>query len=247
MNDRRVRIDRVDVDDIGFRGAVARIAELATAGAGGYVATVNVDYLVRAHGDPAFRDLLSGARLRVPDGMGIVYGARLAGIRLHGSVTGRLLPEAIARLPNSPPMGLMGGQHGAGAKAAARLEALGGQVHATASPPMGFAVGGPQDREAVERLAEAEPQVLFVGLGSPKQDQWMAAHAADLPRTVMVGVGQAIDVLGGFQPAAPAWMTRIGLEWAYRLAHEPRRLARRYLWDDPRFFWWMLQARRARR
>src|SRR4029079_19428420 len=143
MSERRVRIDRVDVDDIGFRGAVARIAELATAGAGGYIATVNVDYLVRAHGDPAFRDLLSGARLRVPDGMGIVYGARLAGIRLHGSVTGRLLPEAIARLPNSPPMGLMGGQHGAGAKAAARLDALGGQVLATASPPMGFAVGGP--------------------------------------------------------------------------------------------------------
>lgn len=72
----------------------------------------------------------------------------------------------------------------------------------------------------------------------------MARHAADLPRTVMVGIGQAIDVLGGLQPTAPAWMTRVGLEWAYRLLHDPRRLARRYLWDDPRFFWWMFRARR---
>jgi N-acetylglucosaminyldiphosphoundecaprenol N-acetyl-beta-D-mannosaminyltransferase len=109
---------------------------------------------------------------------------------------------------------------------------------------MGFEIGGEADEAAVRLLAEADPQVLFVGLGSPKQDHWMARHAAELPRTVMVGIGQAIDVLGEMQPAAPGWMTRVGLEWAYRLAHDPRRLARRYLWDDPRFFWWMFRARR---
>ena len=59
-----------------------------------------------------------------------------------------------------------------------------------------------------------------------------------------VGIGAGIDVLGGYQPTAPAWMTRIGLEWAYRLVHDPRRLARRYLWDDPRFFLWMWRSRR---
>jgi N-acetylglucosaminyldiphosphoundecaprenol N-acetyl-beta-D-mannosaminyltransferase len=72
----------------------------------------------------------------------------------------------------------------------------------------------------------------------------MERHSPDLPRTVMIGIGAGIDVLGGVQPAAPAWMTRIGLEWAYRLVHDPRRLARRYLWDDPRFFVWMWRARR---
>lgn len=237
----------VTLDDIGFSGAVQAIVGWARDGTGGYVVTTNVDYLVRAGRDPAFRQILEGARLRLPDGMGVVYGARLAGARVRGSITGRLLPAALARHPARPRLGLMGGLPGAAQLAADHLRGLGGDVRAATSPPMGFEIGGDADQAAARLLADADPQVLFVGLGSPKQDRWMAQHAADLPRTVMVGIGQAIDVLGGMQPAAPAWMTRVGLEWAYRLAHDPRRLARRYLWDDPRFFWWMLQARRTRR
>jgi exopolysaccharide biosynthesis WecB/TagA/CpsF family protein len=112
---------------------------------------------------------------------------------------------------------------------------------------MGFAIGQAADLEAVETIRQADPGILFVGLGSPKQDRWMAHHATALRGTVMIGIGAGIDVLAGIQPAAPAWMTRVGLEWLYRLAHEPRRLVRRYLVDDPRFFWWMLQERRAGR
>jgi N-acetylglucosaminyldiphosphoundecaprenol N-acetyl-beta-D-mannosaminyltransferase len=238
-----VVIAGVAVDDIGFAEAVDAIARWAREGSGGYVVTTNVDYLVRARRDPAFRALLEGARLRVADGMGVVYGSRLAGTPLHGSITGRLLPAALARHPDRLRLALMGGLPGATERAAQRLRQLGGDVRAATSPPMGFEVGGEADQAAVRLLVEADPQVLFVGLGSPKQDRWMARHAEELPRTVMVGIGQAIDVLGGMQPAAPAWMTRVGLEWAYRLAHDPRRLARRYLWDDPRFFWWMLRAR----
>jgi N-acetylglucosaminyldiphosphoundecaprenol N-acetyl-beta-D-mannosaminyltransferase len=238
-----VHIASIEVDDIGFRAAVDAIAGWGREGSGGYVVTTNVDYLVRARRDPAFRRILTEARLRLADGMGVVYGARLAGIRLRGTVTGRLLPEALARHPDHPRLALMGGQPGAGEHAARRLRDAGGDVRATASPPMGFEIGGEEDQAAVRLLAEAEPQVLFVGLGSPKQDRWMARHAAELPQTVMVGIGAGIDVLGGMQPVPPAWMTRVGLEWAYRLAHDPRRLARRYLWDDPRFFWWMLRAR----
>jgi N-acetylglucosaminyldiphosphoundecaprenol N-acetyl-beta-D-mannosaminyltransferase len=222
---------------------VEAIARLANNGSGGYVVTTNVDYLVRARRDPAFRRIVEAARLRVADGMGVVYGARLAGIRLHGSITGRLLPAALARHPERLRLGLMGGLPGATEPAADHLRELGGDVRAAVSPPMGFEIGSEADQAAVRLLSEADPQILFVGLGSPKQDRWMARHAQELPSTVMVGVGQAIDVLGGMQPAAPSWMTRVGLEWAYRLAHDPRRLARRYLWDDPRFFWWMLRAR----
>ncbi|HEY7525735.1 MAG TPA: WecB/TagA/CpsF family glycosyltransferase [Candidatus Limnocylindria bacterium] len=240
----RVQIDSIAVDDIGFEGTVETIAGWAREGSGGYVVTTNVDYVVRAHRDPSFRAIIDGARLRVPDGMGVVYGARLAGSPLRGSITGRLLPAALARHPDRLRLALMGGLPGATQPAAQRLRELGGDVRAATSPPMGFAIGGEADQAAVRLLADADPQVLFVGLGSPKQDRWMARHAAALPRTVMVGIGQAIDVLGGRQPVAPAWMTRVGLEWAYRLVHDPRRLARRYLWDDPRFFWWMLRARR---
>ncbi|HEX6655407.1 MAG TPA: WecB/TagA/CpsF family glycosyltransferase [Candidatus Limnocylindria bacterium] len=241
--ERRIQVDTLLLDDVGFEGAVQRIVAWGRDRSGGYVCTPNVDYVVRARRDAAFRRIVMGARLRAADGMGIVYGSRLAGRRLSGTVTGRLLPVAVARNPDSPPLAMLGGSPGAAERAAGRLREAGGTVVAATSPPMGFEIGDETDQQALRVVMAADPAILFVGLGSPKQDQWMAEHARQLPRTVMVGIGAGIDVLAGMQPAAPAWMTSIGLEWAYRLAHEPRRLARRYLVDDPRFFWWMLRAR----
>lgn len=74
----------------------------------------------------------------------------------------------------------------------------------------------------------------------------MVRHAAELPRTVMLGIGQTVDVLGGLVPIAPAWMTRIGLEWAFRMLRDPRRIGRRVFVDDPPFFWWVIRARLGR-
>ncbi len=249
MRDREVALDTLTLHDIGFEETVERIVAWAEDGSGGLVTTPNVDHVVRARRDPAYRELVMGARLRVPDGMGIVYGSRLAGRPLRATVTGRLLPQAVARRAGreGPAIALMGGHLAAGERAAQRLRDAGGRVAVTTSPPMGFAIGSAEDLESVSAISGSGARIVFVGLGSPKQELWMAAHAADMPRTVMVGIGQGIDVLGGRVPAAPAWMTRIGVEWAFRLTQDPRRLARRYLWDDPRFFWWMLRARSARR
>jgi len=245
---REVRIDTLLVHDITFAETVAAILAWAADGSGGYVCTPNVDHVVRARRDPQFRAATLGARLRVPDGMGIVYGARAAGRPLRGTVTGRLLPEAVASggEATGPPVALLGGQPGAASRAADRLRAGGGSVTAALEPSMDFRLDSPEDEAMVAALRDSGARVVFVGLGAPKQELWMARHAADLPGAVLVGIGQAIDVLGGVASAAPPWMTRIGLEWAYRLAHDPRRLARRYLWDDPRFFWWMLRSRRSR-
>ena len=239
----------VTIHDVSFDEAVGLIVKWAREGSGGYVSTPNVDHLVRAKRDPAFRALMMGARLRVPDGMGLIYGSRLAGTPFREAVHGRLLPEAILRAsaPDTPPMAMIGGRDDAPARATERLRAMGANVVAAVSPPMGFEVGGPADEEAVRVLVEADPRVLIVGFGAPKQERWMARHAADLPRTVMLGIGQTIDVLGGRVPTAPGWMTRIGLEWAFRLLHDPRRIGRRVFIDDPPFFWWMLRARLARR
>jgi N-acetylglucosaminyldiphosphoundecaprenol N-acetyl-beta-D-mannosaminyltransferase len=159
-----------------------------------------------------------------------------------------MLPEAIVRATAADPlpMALLGGRDDAPQKAAARLRELGGNVVAALSPPMGFEIGGAADLEATKALVAAVPRVLIVGFGAPKQEQWMARHAADLPRTVMLGLGQTVDVLGGRVQAAPGWMTRVGLEWFFRLLRDPRRIGRRVFVDDPPFFWWMLRARLAR-
>jgi N-acetylglucosaminyldiphosphoundecaprenol N-acetyl-beta-D-mannosaminyltransferase len=243
-SNRVVQIDTIPIDDIGFEETVSRIIGWADEGSGGYVCTVNVDYVVRARRDHRFRSAVLEARLRVPDGMGIIYGSKLAGQPLHRTVTGRLLPTTLAadERASAIPTALVGGLPGAAERAAARLRNAGANMVAAVEPPMGFAIGSAEDRELVASLRAHAPRVVFVGLGSPKQDLWMRQHASELPEAVLIGIGAGIDVLAGAQPAAPRWMTRIGLEWAFRLAHDPRRLARRYLWDDPRFFWWMTRA-----
>lgn len=255
MNDaelaaREVAVPRtgVDVHNVTFDEAVELIVRWAREGSGGYVSTPNVDHLVRAQRDPSFLELVRGARLRLPDGMGLIYGMRLGGRALKGAVHGRLLPEAFVRAtaPDSPALAMIGGRDDAPQRASERLRALGGSVVAAVSPPMGFEIGGPLDEAATRTLVAADPRLLIVGFGAPKQEQWMARHAADLPHTVMLGIGQTIDVLGGRVPTAPGWMTRVGLEWAFRMLHDPRRIGRRVFVDDPPFFWWMLRARLGR-
>jgi N-acetylglucosaminyldiphosphoundecaprenol N-acetyl-beta-D-mannosaminyltransferase len=144
-------------------------------------------------------------------------------------------------------LALFGGQDDAAQKAAKALELAGATVVAAIAPAMGFAIGGKEDVAAVTQLKSAAPRVLFVGLGSPKQERWMAAHSAELPQTVMVGVGYAIDILGGKTKAAPRWMTRIGVEWAYRMLSDPVRIGKRVFIGTPRFMFWMLQARFRKR
>lgn len=255
MNDAELAAREVEVPNTGvavhnvtFDEAVGLIVRWAREGSGGYVSTPNVDHLVRAHREPDFQALVRGARLRLPDGMGLIYGMRLRGHRLRGAVHGRLLPEAIVRAtaPDSPPLAMIGGRDDAPQKASERLTALGGNVVAAVNPPMGFEIGGPADVEATRTLVAAAPRVLIVGFGAPRQERWMARHAAEFPNTVMLGLGQTIDVLGGRVPAAPSWMTRVGLEWAFRMLRDPLRIGRRVFVDDPPFFWWMLRARLGR-
>jgi N-acetylglucosaminyldiphosphoundecaprenol N-acetyl-beta-D-mannosaminyltransferase len=108
---------------------------------------------------------------------------------------------------------------------------------------MGFEIGGEQDQEYVRQFQEHKPRIVLVGFGAPRQEMWMARHRDALPEAVMLGIGQTIDILGGLIPAAPTWMTKVGLEWAFRMLRDPRRIGRRVFVDDPPFFWWMLRSR----
>jgi N-acetylglucosaminyldiphosphoundecaprenol N-acetyl-beta-D-mannosaminyltransferase len=235
----------VTIHDVSFDETVDLIVKWAREGSGGYVSTPNLDHLVRAKRDPAFRKLVMGARLRIPDGMGLIYASRLRGKPFRGAVTGRLLPEAIVRATKTDPIpiAMIGGRDDAPERATKFLKGLGGNVVAAVSPQMGFAIGSAVDNEATAMLKDSDPRVVLVGFGAPKQEQWMARHQADMPQAVMLGIGQAIDILGGRVPAAPSWMTKIGLEWAFRMLRDPRRIGRRVFVDDPPFFWWMLKAR----
>lgn len=243
-----VTLAGLQLSPLGFQGTVDWIVERAMSGSGGYVCTPNVDHVVRSVRDPVFRHAVQGADLRVPDGMWIIYGSRIAGRGSLSTVTGRLLPEAVGRklAEKGQSIALFGGPPDIAERAATTLRKRGGLVADAFGPEMGFVVGSEEDRKATARLLASPARVIFVALGAPKQEIWMQLHADEFHDRVLVGVGAAVDVLGGRMREAPRWVTSLGLEWMFRLAQEPRRLSRRYLWDDPRFLWWMLQARRAR-
>jgi N-acetylglucosaminyldiphosphoundecaprenol N-acetyl-beta-D-mannosaminyltransferase len=245
--DRVVAIGDLTIHDVSFAETVARILDWAEARAGRTVCTPNVDYVVRAHGDPLFRSAIQSADLRVPDGMWIVYASWIAGRPLTGSVTGRLLLPAIAARAagRGLRLALFGASDGVAQEVGRRLTGrhAGLQVVAAVSPPTPFVIGSDADEEAVDAIASANPDVLFVALGAPKQELWMRKHAGRFGGAAIIGVGAAFDIVAGRFREAPRWMTRIGLEWLFRLAQEPRRLARRYLVDDPWIVWWALRTR----
>ena len=238
-----VNLAGIPIHDVTFDETVKLIAGWVADGSRGTVSTPNVDHVVKSRRQPAFRAAVLSMRLRVPDGMGIVYGSRIAGTPLKGTVTGRLLPEALAaELGPTVGLAIFGGKPGAAEAAGRALEARGARIAAALAPGMGFVVGSDEDIELTRQLRASGADIIFVCLGAPLQELWMARHTSELS-AVLIGVGAAADVLGGKSPPAPIWMTRLGLEWAFRLSHEPRRLTPRYILDDPRFFWWMLRQR----
>ena len=205
-----------------------------------YVAVTGMHGVSEARKDPAFREVLSGADLVVPDGMPLVWIGRMRGHLLRRRVYGPdLMLEFCSRTSDR---GYRHYFYGASPGVAAGLaETLrrrwpGLQVAGTFSPP--FRDLAPDETtEVIARINAAAPDVAWIGLGTPKQERWMRDNRALLRAPVLVGVGAAFDLLSGRVRQAPPWLREHGLEWSWRLAREPRRLWRRYLLNGPRFAW----------
>lgn len=227
-----LRIDATDVDE-----AAKRVAGWARERRGGMVCAANVHMVMEAYDDAAFQGIVNAADLIVADGRPLVWASQLLGrrgvrhvrglditLRLCGLATQERL--AVAFYGGAPEVtGLLKERLN---RSYPRLEVVG-----VWSPPF-RSLTAAEDAAAVAAIETAGTQLLFVGLGCPKQEKWMAAHRERLS-CAMVGVGAVFDMLAGRQSVAPRWMQRAGLEWAYRLAREPRRLWRRYARHNVRF------------
>jgi N-acetylglucosaminyldiphosphoundecaprenol N-acetyl-beta-D-mannosaminyltransferase len=202
-----------------------------------YICIANVHVLMEAYDSSYFRSVVNGADLVTPDGMPLVWMMRLKGIRHQERVYGPTLMlhvlEAAARENLS--VGFYGGGpdvlHWLVERLQLRYEDL--KVTFALSPPF-EEVSPDEDAELVEKINGSGVRILFVGLGCPKQEIWMARHRGRV-NAVMLGVGAAFDFHAGAKPQAPAWMQTLGLEWLFRLSTEPRRLWKRYLYHNPRF------------
>jgi N-acetylglucosaminyldiphosphoundecaprenol N-acetyl-beta-D-mannosaminyltransferase len=203
-----------------------------------FIAVTGMHGIVEAQHDPSFLRTLREADLVVPDGAPLVWFARKNGYCLKRRVYGPELQDTFCRVTGASFRHFFYGGAPGVAKRLAELmhQKYGVSIAGTYSPPF-RPLTDQEDEDLTKLVSDSNPDVLWVGLSTPKQERWMHAHRNSLRVPVLVGVGAAFDLLTGRVKQAPRWMRERGLEWLYRLWQEPRRLWRRYLIGGSEFAW----------
>ncbi|MBT8225587.1 MAG: WecB/TagA/CpsF family glycosyltransferase [Dactylosporangium sp.] len=241
--DEQEAIKRVDVLGVGVSAvnmtmALTEVSRWVERGERHYVCVTGVHGVMESQRDAELRRIHNDSGMTTPDGMPMVWAGRKAGAGWMSRVYGPdLMLEVLTRAAE---LGwrsyLYGGNEGVPELLAQRLTARipGLRIVGTYSPPF-RPLTEEEDAAVCDRINSSGAELVWVGLSTPKQERWMAAHAGRLSANAMFGVGAAFDFHAGLIPQAPAWMQRRGLEWFYRLAKEPKRLWRRYLRNNPTF------------
>lgn len=236
---RRVPVLGLNVDLCSYDEAIGKITELARAESGGYICVANVHVAIEARDDRAFEDLVNAADLVLPDGTPLVWMQRLQGNDDATQVRGpSLMPMLMkhAEIENLN-VGFLGGKPEILERVVSRAKEDFPRLNVAfqQSPP--FRQQTDEEKEETRRaIRDSNVQILFVGLGCPKQERWMAENREQV-NAVAIGVGAAFDLYAGNIREAPAMISKLGLEWMFRLMQEPRRLFSRYLLVNPRFVW----------
>ena len=235
---KRVNVLGVGISVLNLRTALDAIAAAVRARRKGYICVTGVHGVMEAQDDDKFKKILNDAFLCTPDGMPMVWAGKLNGHSEMGRVYGPdLLLEVCAWSETSGAKHFFyGGADGVAELLAQKLKnkfpKL--EVVGTFTPPF-RALNADEEIKLREQVAIAPPDILWVGLSTPKQEKFMAEFLPKLDVTLMIGVGAAFDFHSGRVRLAPRWMQRGGLEWIYRLGCEPRRLAKRYFRNNPLF------------
>jgi N-acetylglucosaminyldiphosphoundecaprenol N-acetyl-beta-D-mannosaminyltransferase len=218
---------------------IEHVLQSLDGGRGGWIVTPNLDILRNCHRDPSVRELVGSASVRVADGMPLVWTAWIQGTRLPARVAGSNLISSLstAAAERGRSIFMLGGDPGTAELAAGvllqRSPSL--RVVGTCCPPRGFEHDEQEMARLIDAVVQARPDIVFVALGSPKQERLIYRIRDRLPGAWWVGVGISFSFLSGRVARAPRWMQKTGLEWLHRLFQEPRRLARRYLVEDAPF------------
>ena len=236
----RVNVLGVGVSALTMDSALRIIDGWIARGEHHYVCVTGVHGVMESQRDAVLRGIHNAAGLVTPDGMPLVWLSRLKGQRFVERVYGPdLMLEVCARsVSRGYRHFFYGGGDGVAERLADRLRARvpGLTVAGTATPPFRL-LSAAEEADVERRINDAGPNIVWVGLSTPKQERWMHTHVGRLDAQVLVGVGAAFDFHAGLKKQAPRWMQRSGLEWLFRLRTEPRRLWRRYLVNNPWFLW----------
>ncbi len=236
-----VRILGVRVDALTYAHLLDSISRFIAEGGPHHICTTNPEFVMEALRNPAFRAVLERADLCMADGVGLLWAARRQGRPLPERVTGSdgvpLIAERAAA--QGWRLYLLGAGPGIAASAGEILRTRYPRLHI-----VGVYEGTPADADApgiIARITAAQPDILFVAYGAPRQDLWIAQHCDALRVPVMMGVGGTFDHITGARKRAPRWVQRLNLEWLFRLLTQPWRWRRQL--DIPRFVWAVITAR----
>ena len=240
----RINVLGVGISSINMAQAVATIGNwIQERQRAHYVCVTGVHGVMEAQKDGEIKQIHNQADLVTPDGMPLVWLNHFFGQHHVGRVYGPDLMLVVCQrsLTGGYRHFLYGGADGVAEKLATNLQQryTGLQIVGSYSPP--FRPMTPaEDNAIVTQINESGADIVWVGLSTPKQERWMAAHVKQIKAPVLIGVGAAFDFHAGLKPQAPRWMQQSGLEWCFRLLSEPRRLGPRYLVNNPRFLWLLL-------
>lgn len=233
MEHERIELMGLEIDALSEPRLIDHVLRSLEQGRGGWIITANLDQLRQFRACPKLRPMFSSADLVVADGMPLVWASWLQRTPLPGRVAGSDLVWSLSAQAASAGrrLYLLGDEPLAREKAAEVLrETFPSLVIAGASsPPMGFEPDADSLGPIRDALREAQPDIVYVALGFPKQERVITALREEFPQTWFIGVGISLSFLGGQVKRAPSWVSKLGLEWLHRLIQEPRRLGRRYL------------------
>lgn len=220
----RIDVLGVQFDNVTMEQAVEKAAAMIEAGGAHYAVTPNAEFVQRAEKDAAFRDALNSADLVLPDGIGVVYAAKILGQPLSGRVPGCDFADALCAwmAANGKMLYLLGAKPGVAEQAAENLKKAHPGLLVCGTHDGYFQEDGP----VVQDIRAANADVVFVCLGAPKQENWMIEHGAQTGASFLIGLGGSLDVFAGTVKRAPAVWQKLGLEWLYRLMKQPSRIGR---------------------
>jgi N-acetylglucosaminyldiphosphoundecaprenol N-acetyl-beta-D-mannosaminyltransferase len=237
VKNERVNVVTLQVNVCNHTSAIRRVAELIERGRGGYVCFSTVHMTMESFDNPEYAVKVNAANLIIPDGMPIVWMQKLQGERQAARVRANDLMIMLCAYAekNNLTVGFYGGEQTVidAILERAKRDFPKLKIVYAFSPPF-RSLTDEEDAEITDEINEKKPDILFMGLGCPKQENWMAAHKGKLT-AVMLGVGASFDFFAGNVRESPEWLGKLGLEWLFRLTQEPRRLWKRYLILNPRF------------
>jgi N-acetylglucosaminyldiphosphoundecaprenol N-acetyl-beta-D-mannosaminyltransferase len=235
----RVRVVSLFPNVCNHASAIKRIADLVKKNNGGYVCFSTVHMVMESFDNAEFAAKVNGADLVIPDGMPLVWMQKLQGAKNATRVRANDLMMMLCGYAekNKLSVGFYGGQQEVidAILKRAKKDLPNLKIVIAFSPPF-RALTADEDASVTAEINQLRPDILFMGLGCPKQENWMAEHR-DKIKSVMLGVGASFDFYAGNVAESPEWMGKLGLEWFFRLSQEPRRLWKRYLILNPRFIW----------